>query len=459
MKRKTLVKIVQEETKTIIANKNGQPVEILVQGIILNFGFPSGRWGKGNMVLLFEPKTGLFGQYISIGSPTSAEGAIEFLLRDIYIYLTHQKMVWFKLIGRSTLIRSQDFTERSPTLEQAKERFILSLENEIIEGGSLYHREGFVFAKDWYFFGLSEYLSLWFEYRRVRHYIERVEKIKLIHVVYEHSQWTLTLESSDKKQTFVHLDEHYNIVAMSGHGVLKNAENQNLAQLAQISIEVLEDSKEEQSLKAGQNCHNILPDESATIRGISIDYRFNKGHLEHGHLILLHHSKVLGWYFGSSEEFTKTASNNQERIDYFLANSYIFFSKERLVYFLISHSRKEICCQECFEKYRVMDHGFPDVLLFLKKQFLEVKPHNFFDWYRRIPLEKYLGPQFFVRSEKNGVRESNVKISKVTNQNGLWQLELESTSEKEAIVHKYTTFILDENYNVIEVLGDAAIKK
>jgi hypothetical protein len=99
-----------------------------------------------------------------------------------------------------------------------------------------------------------------------------------------------------------------------------------------------------------------------------------------------------------------------------------------------------------------MDHGFPDLLLFLKKQFLEVKPDKFSDWYRRIPLENYLSRQFLDRSEKEG----KLKITKVTNQNAQWQLELESTSEKEAIVHKYATFILDENYNVIEVLGDTA---
>lgn len=455
MRRKTIVEIVEgsKETRTISANKNGQLVELDVRGITLNFIFSSDRWHKGNMVLLHDPKTGLFGWHISINSLTSsAEGEIEFLLRNIYIYITPEKMVWFKLIGPFGLIRSQDFIQRSPSLELVQKQWILTLENDIIENGSLYREH---FAKDWYGLGIYEYLSFWFEHRRNRHYVERVEKINISHVMYEHSQWTITLESSDQKQTFVQLDDHYNIVGMSGHGVFKNAENQNLAKLAQITIDVLKDSKKERSLKAGRNVHHIRPDGEATIREISINYRFNGNNWKIGHLILLHHFDILGWYFASSESFTKIISNNQERIEYFLANSHIFFFKEKLIYFLISHSTNEILYQEFFDKYRAMDDAFRDLLVFLKKQFLEVQPENFLKWYRRIPLEKYLSRQFFQSDDNNVAIDSNIKITRVTHQNAQWKLKLKSTVETEPIVHEHATFILDENYNVIEVLGDA----
>jgi hypothetical protein len=327
VKTRVSIKIVEgsEETTTISANKNGQPVDIDVQGVTLNFGFPSGQWQKGNMVLLHDPETGLFGWYILIKSFTSARGLMNFLLGDIYVYITPEKMVWFELIGSFGLIRSQDFTQRSPNLELVQKQWILTLENDITENGSLYREH---FAKDWYGLGIYEYLSFWFDHRKNRRCIERVEKINISHVVYEHSKWTITLESSDQKQTFVQLDDHYNIVGMSGHGVFKNAVNQNLTKLAQIIIDVLEDSKKEQSLKAGQHFHNLPYDKEATIRGISINYCFSGGHREIGHLILLHYFDVLGWYFASSDSFIKTISNNQERMEYFLANSYIFFPKK-----------------------------------------------------------------------------------------------------------------------------------
>lgn len=105
-----------------------------------------------------------------------------------------------------------------------------------------------------------------------------------------------------------------------------------------------------------------------------------------------------------------------------------------------------------------MDHGFQDLLFLLKKQFLEIESVNFFKWYQKIPLEKYLSHQFFQSDEKNMAIDSNIKIIQVTNQNAQWRLELESTNEAEFTVYK-SALILDENYNVIEVLGDAALKK
>ena len=50
-----------EKTRAIQADKNGQWVDIQIQEVTINFQFISGNWWHGDMIMLYDFETGLFG--------------------------------------------------------------------------------------------------------------------------------------------------------------------------------------------------------------------------------------------------------------------------------------------------------------------------------------------------------------------------------------------------------------
>jgi len=467
-----------EMNRTTLAHKNGQRVDLQVQGMTINFDYSPEKWGWGILLMFYDPNTGLLAWEFSnvltqrVSSISKTQCIFKFRTdRPYYIFVSNDKIVYFKVDTTGKIIDFQEFTERYATFSQAREKVLRILEEqiektELSEIGKWHHS-----------IDLRQYLNYWYAGRRIVRWRKRIVDIYLETAIYENARWTLTLKSveeDDNKRTKVQLDEHYNLLKIWGHGVFKNAENQNLMAPTRTLIHVVEGSEED---KHALN-HPILKGD-INIKAMTINYCLPTGKQGSGILFLWQnyrcHLKLFGWYFlaDDKELMDKVADtqnpsgwqisgypdySDDKKIKQFLSKVYFFFlEREKMVGFM-PHFPSEIWCQEFAEVQSDLHDGFRDMCHFLENRLFEVEDQDFGKWYKRIPIEKYLSRQFFVCSENNVVRENYVKISKVTYQNAKWQLKLESTPEKKPHIHKYATFILDEHYNVIKVLEEGAIK-
>ncbi len=467
-----------EMNRTTLAHKNGQRVDLQVQGMTINFDYSPEKWGWGILLMFYDPNTGLLAWEFSnvltqrVSSISKTQCIFKFRTdRPYYIFVSNDKIVYFKVDTTGKIIDFQEFTERYATFSQAREKVLRILEEqiettELSQVGKWHHS-----------IDLRQYLNYWYARRRIVRWRKRIVDIYLETAIYENARWTLTLKSveeDDNKRTTVQLDDHYNLLKIWGHGVFKNAENQNLRAPTRTLIHVIEGSEE----KKHELNHPILKGK-IEIEAMTINYCLPTGKQGSGILFLWQHyhcRKLFGWYFLADDnklrekvpdtqnpsgwQISKYSKySDSQKIEPFLSQVYIFLLKEEKMVCFMPHFPSEIWCQEFTEEQPNLYEGFRDMCHLLENRLFELEDQDFGKWYRRIPVEKYLSRQFFQQDENNVVRETNVKISKVTYQNAKWQLKLESTSEKEPLVHKSALFILDEHYNVIKVLGDAAIKK
>lgn len=164
---------------------------------------------------------------------------------------------------------------------------------------------------------------------------------------------------------------------------------------------------------------------------------------------------MFGWYFANFKSGKTTRSYSKEQVSRFVEENHIYLSSTRMVYF-VPRLHIEIWFQEFREQYSSLEEARRQLLLILENRLEELEHQPFYSWCRKIPIKKYLNWRFWRSREQRMFREGWVKLTQVTYQNSQWRLELDSVDEKHPIVHKYGTFILDEDYNVIDVLGEAA---
>jgi len=217
----------QEETKTIQADKNGQDAEIQFQGMSVNFEFSDGSRNHINIMMLYDPKTGLFGWHFFIlhrnqmATPYKTQYKAEFacLLENNSIYLTENKMVYFKYYPCSQ-IDYKEFTERYASLEIGREKLLLFIQNNLEEldkhsGHDWYSQINLILCKD------VSFLFTTRKKKRGSGLVIPYKEIKLVNVTYQNAQWKLTLESADHKQTFLTLDENYQLIEVSGYRAME----------------------------------------------------------------------------------------------------------------------------------------------------------------------------------------------------------------------------------------------
>jgi len=217
-----------EKTRTIQADKNGQWVDIQIQEVIINFQFISGNWGHGDMIMLYDPETGLFGWrfYFSpfLGSEKvevlAPNKSLENFLMGLYPCLLPNKMVYFKFNQNFPLvIEYREFSECYVTLEEGRTQLFHTLEKENKLGDIEYGRPDDYLNSKEICLGINKHVRLFFKkIRKNKEFVAR--KLKLAKVTYHHSQWTLTIENDENEQTFITLDENYNIVEVSGYGAI-----------------------------------------------------------------------------------------------------------------------------------------------------------------------------------------------------------------------------------------------
>ncbi len=234
MLNNSLVQIVaHSEVTTLKAKKNGQWIEILLQGITINVYPPDGKWKNTDIVMFYDPETGLFNWYQScvrlwyLSSPSLDEftgipyikGTISRYLEKSYLYLTDDKMVYFDYDPPGH-IEYKNSTTHYMNLETGREKTLLFIQNHLnkLEG---YPRSPWsslielIITKD---------VSPLFTIRRKKRGSRLVipyKEIKLVDVSYQNAQWKLTLESADHKQTFLTLDENYQLIEVSGYGAME----------------------------------------------------------------------------------------------------------------------------------------------------------------------------------------------------------------------------------------------
>ncbi|HID99149.1 MAG TPA: hypothetical protein EYP59_02525 [Thiotrichaceae bacterium] len=233
MLNNSLVQIVNtSEISTLKANKKGQWIEILFQGITLNFCLPNGKWKNTDIVMFYDPQTRLFNWYQAsvrswylsppgIDQLTALpyiESTISRYLENSYLYLTDNKMLYFKYNPWGH-IGYKESTTHYQNLETGCEKTLLFIQENLRELEKYSSRPWnssieLVLAKD---------VSPLFTIRRKKRGSSMVipyKEIKLVEVSYQNAQWKLTLESADHKQTFLTLDENYQLIEVSGYGAI-----------------------------------------------------------------------------------------------------------------------------------------------------------------------------------------------------------------------------------------------
>jgi hypothetical protein len=227
-RKHTMIHILKasEKTRIIQADKNDQWVDIQIQEMTINFQFISGNWWHGDMIMLYDPETGLFGwrfyfspffsgsEKIEVQHPC---GRIESFLIGLYPYLLPNKIVYFKFNPNCPFVTEyMEFSEHYATLEEGRDQLFCTLERENKLGGIEYGRpNNYLFPKE-IRLGLNEHVNQSFKtIRKNREFVRR--KLNLAKVAYHDSQWKLTIESSEGEQTFIILDDNFNILKVSGY--------------------------------------------------------------------------------------------------------------------------------------------------------------------------------------------------------------------------------------------------
>ena len=138
-----------------------------------------------------------------------------------------------------------------------------------------------------------------------------------------------------------------------------------------------------------------------------------------------------------------------------MTDNHVYFFNTKIVLF-VPRLPIEIWFREFREPYSSLEEARQQLLLTLEERLKEIERNTTDIWYQEIPIKKYLNWRFWRSREQRRFREGVVRLTQITYQNSQWRLELDSVDEQHPITHKYGTYILDEDYNVIDVLGDAA---
>src|SRR5690348_16138474 len=84
------------ESSSMQVTKNGQPIQLDLQDMQVTMPFADSTWRKAEIILLHEPKTGLFWwTYQGLDPSQSSEGIAAFQSTSI-ICVTEEKIIVFK---------------------------------------------------------------------------------------------------------------------------------------------------------------------------------------------------------------------------------------------------------------------------------------------------------------------------------------------------------------------------
>jgi len=141
-------------------------------------------------------------------------------------------------------------------------------------------------------------------------------------------------------------------------------------------------------------------------------------------------------------------------IDDFLKETYFYVSNSKMVYFILI-APTCIYFKEFTQCYCTFAQGIQMLLTHFEEQFDNIKEGRYINQPKKIPIGGEVDRRFFYRP--TGRKGRNIfgefvgaQITDVTYHNSLWQIQLESTENRQ------TTLILDEHFKLLNVLGDGA---
>ncbi|HIE02858.1 MAG TPA: hypothetical protein EYP59_21680 [Thiotrichaceae bacterium] len=216
----SLIEIIDgsEENLTIQRKRNGFISEIQIRAIELNVHSPNVNLIHLAMIFVYEPETGLFGwEYYELSDSKQndsllAISKIELFLEERYIYISNTRIVFFILPIPPGAIWINEFTKKYATNDEAYQEcfsILLADKPREIEGEKVLNTPLWKHVKRRFFY-------------KDRHGSVHGESVaKITDVTYHDSLWKIVLESSEKRQTTLILDEDYQVIDVFGDGAIK----------------------------------------------------------------------------------------------------------------------------------------------------------------------------------------------------------------------------------------------
>src|SRR6185503_753867 len=170
------------QSSSMQVKKNGQPVQLDLQDMQVTMPFADGTSGKAEIILLHEPRSGLFWWTYQALDPTqSSEGVAAFQSTSV-ICVTEEKIVVFK--GRNSVLATLKKTSKE------------------IETGSV----------EW-FRGTNVAKAVGYDFLHLKGNASPFPGPKLKDVTRKNGQWHLTLDGPNKDSAELVLGEDYQLIS------------------------------------------------------------------------------------------------------------------------------------------------------------------------------------------------------------------------------------------------------
>ena len=234
-----------ESTRTVPVKLDGQEYKIQIQAAMLDLYFSSGKFGQAELMLLYDPMSGLFGwdftQLRDLDGKFSAdskemvlvhrrklmsddlayiESTLDIFLDISYIYLSKTQLIFLSLPDRNIWFR--EFSERSATLGEARQQVLAFLEKQLdkIEKITVdWRREIGLWGNimDSHFFHEQK------KWGRGNHPSPFGEKLvaRITDMNFHEGQWQILMGSTNNRRTTLILDEDFQLLEVKGDGALK----------------------------------------------------------------------------------------------------------------------------------------------------------------------------------------------------------------------------------------------
>ena len=190
------------QSSSMQVKKNGQPVQLDLQDMQVTMPFADGTSGKAEIILLHEPRSGLFWWTYQALDPTqSSEGVAAFQSTSV-ICVTEEKIVVFKF--RKPFVWVRESTEHYPTIDEGRNSVLATLKktSKEIETGSV----------EW-FRGTNVAKAVGYDFLHLKGNASPFPGPKLKEVSRKNGQWHLTLDGPNKDSAELVLGEDYQLIS------------------------------------------------------------------------------------------------------------------------------------------------------------------------------------------------------------------------------------------------------
>lgn len=182
--------------------KNGQPVQLDLQDIHVTKLASESKSGKAEVILLHEPRSGLFWWTYQMLDPTQSSEGIAAFQSTFIICITEAKIVVFNFSKPFVWVRES--TEHYSTIEEGRNGVLATLKktSKEIESGSV----------EW-FRGTNVAKAVGNDFLNLKGSASPFPGPKLREVIRKNGQWHLTLDGPNKDSAEVVLGEDYQLIS------------------------------------------------------------------------------------------------------------------------------------------------------------------------------------------------------------------------------------------------------